>query len=341
MQTQQLRKLLESEDISVELLATNAAYAPRWIGEVPVARALARLIPYLWKSWRLAGRCDVIHLMANSGWSWHLFSAPVLLLAPLRGTPVVVNYRGGEAHSFFERAMRWVRPMLGRATSIVVPSGYLRDVFSNFGFAVQVIPNIIDRSWFSPRTQDSETGAEAPFLFVITRNLEPIYGIDTAIRALALLRSKGIEADLEIAGSGPQEQSLRGLTRDLDLADNVRFLGRLDRPEIADLYRRADVMLNPTTVDNMPNSVIEALACGVPVISSNIGGVPFIVKDRETALLVPVGNGELFADAMREIMTDPDLRRRLAENGEASVSDYEWQTVGPMWLSAYRGAVAA
>lgn len=342
MQTEQLGRLLECEGLQVVLLPTNAPYRPAWTAHVPGLRALARLFPYLWSIWRLAGRCDVIHLMANSGWSWHLFSAPVLMLAPLRGCPVIVNYRGGEARPFFERSLRWVRPFMRRAARVVVPSAYLEGVFRDFGMAAEIVPNIIDRAVFSAKDLPGRIpGTDEPFRFVITRNLEPIYGIDTALKALATLRERGGNAMLEVAGSGPQEAELRDMARQLHLEDNVRFLGRLDRQEIVALYTRADAMLNPTTVDNMPNSVLESLACGVPVISSNVGGVPYIVKDGETALLVPVGDVNALAEAMKNLMYDSDLRERLVQQGEASISGYEWQAVAPQWLRTYQFAMGS
>ena len=96
-QTQQLAELLRSEGLAVSLLQTNAAYRPQWVSGLPFTRALFRLIPYLYELWQLAGRTDLIHIMANSGWSWHLFAAPAVWIAKLRKVPVVVNYRGGEA----------------------------------------------------------------------------------------------------------------------------------------------------------------------------------------------------------------------------------------------------
>ena len=81
MQTRQLGELLAGEGVDVEMLATNAPYKPSWIEHFPVVRAAFRLLPYLYRSWRLAGRVDVIHMMANSGWSWQLFCAPVVWVA--------------------------------------------------------------------------------------------------------------------------------------------------------------------------------------------------------------------------------------------------------------------
>ncbi|MEJ2533782.1 MAG: hypothetical protein P8Y92_18585 [Halioglobus sp.] len=99
MQTAQLARLLAAEGVKVTFLPTNPPYRPAFIAAIPGVRAVFRLISYLLAVWRLAGRVDLIPLMANSGWSWQLFAAPVLWLSRFRGTPVIVNYRGGEAQA--------------------------------------------------------------------------------------------------------------------------------------------------------------------------------------------------------------------------------------------------
>lgn len=333
MQTQQLSRLLESEGVTVDLLATNAPYRPAFVSGIPVLRALVRLIPFLFGIWRLAGRADVIHLMANSGWSWQLFSAPTLWLSWLRSTPVVVNYRGGEAQPYFERSFRWIRPSLKKATVIVVPSAYLQDVFERFDEATQIIPNIIDRELFHPRTRKTPD----TFTLVITRNLEAIYGIDTAIRAFAQVSGVDSTLRLRIAGSGPEENSLRTLAQQLQVGDTVSFEGRLDRQGIVALYAEVDAMLNPSTVDNMPNSVLEALACGLPVISTDVGGVSFIVSHRETALLVPLNDIPAMAQAIADLKDNAILRNSLSDNGLLHIEQYTWSKVRQHWLGLYAG----
>lgn len=333
MQTEQLARLLREEGLQVTQVATNAPYRPAWVEYVPGLRALCRLFPYLWAVWRLAGKADVIHLMANSGWSWQLFAAPVLWLAPLRRCPVIVNYRGGEAGSYFERAWRRVKPSLRRATLVVVPSGYLQAVFSEFGQATRVIPNIVDLNLFRP--SPSAAPGNTPFTLVITRNLEPIYGIGTALQALAQTLPAMPGTRLRIAGSGPQEGELRAQASALGIGDAVEFTGRLDRRGIVELYAAADAMLNPTTVDNMPNSVIEALACGVPVISTAVGGVPYIVRDEETALLVAANEPAAMAKAILRLQGDAALRKALREQGLAEVAQYAWPQVRAQWLATY------
>lgn len=339
MQTLQLARLVGESGLQVSVVQTNHPYQPAWVERLRGIRALFRLLPYLWRVWSLCGRVDVVHLMANSGWSWQLFAAPVLWIGWLRKTPVIVNYRGGEAESYLARSARWVRPSLSRAASLVVPSGFLQAVFARFELSSTVIPNIIDLETFAPA---KKTKIDDAFTLAITRNLEPIYGLDVAIRALAIAREKAPALRLIIAGSGPQKPALETLVASLGLEDVVEFCGRLSREEIVDLYHRADAALNPTHVDNMPNSVLEALACGLPVVSTDVGGVPFIVRDEQTALLVPPDDPQAMAAAIVRMYHDESLRLTLSEAGQMDVAQYAWDRVRPQWMALYeRLGVAA
>jgi glycosyltransferase involved in cell wall biosynthesis len=337
MQTRQLARLLAEEGVDVQLVQTNTPYTPKLIEKVKGLRALFRLLPYLWSVWGLAGRVDVIHLMANSGWSWQLYAAPVIWLGWLRKTPVIVNYRGGEAREYLTASIPWVRPSLIKASSLVMPSGFLQQVFSEFGLSSSIIPNIIDLDIFYPAPGLTPTEM---FTVVITRNLEPIYGLETAIRALALAHEEIPDIQLKIAGSGPQHQELEQLADVLKLGNSVTFLGRLERDAIVDLYHSADAMLNPARVDNMPNSVLEAMACALPVISTNVGGVPFIVEHGRTALLVASDDEVAMALAILSLCKDKALQASLAENGRVEVQKYSWPEIKCQWLDLYKQEAA-
>ncbi len=335
-QTRQLAELLTAEGALVTLVAVNAPYRPAWIGRFKGLRALGRLLPYLAALWRCAGQVRLIHLMANSGWSWHLFAAPAVWIARLRGVPVVVNYRGGEAGAFLDRAIGWVRPTLAAASLLAVPSGFLREVFARYGVAAEVLPNIVDLSRFRRLTAREPA---APHL-VVTRNLEPIYDIATAIEAFAIVRAARPDARLSVAGSGPELARLREQTLRLGLGDAVSFTGRLDRDQVAALYQDADLMINSSLVDNMPNSVLEALASALPVVSTRVGGVPYIVRDGVTALLVDPGDARAMAAAALRILGDPELAASLAAAGVADVQQYTWARVRGRLGELYDRALA-
>jgi glycosyltransferase involved in cell wall biosynthesis len=332
-QTRQLVTLFREEQIDVTLVQNNKPYRPKLIEKIKGFRALFRLIPYLSDVWKLAGKVNVIHLMANSGWSWQLFSAPVVWIGWLRKTPVIVNYRGGEAQSYFEQSFQWIHPSLKKASLIVVPSGYLKKVFADFGLDTHVIPNIVDLERFKPISTKPQ---KPTFKLIITRNLEVIYGIETAIKAVALAKEQVADLCLEIAGTGPQQKDLQKLVETLGLQQQVKFVGRLDAKQIVEFYQSADVMLNPTTVDNMPNSVLEALACGVPVITTDVGGIPFIVEHEKTALMVPVGDEVVMASQIVSLYQSADIRKRLVSNGLAAVQPYAWPCVRGRWIDLYQ-----
>lgn len=334
-QTRQLAELLRSEGLTVSLVQTNSDYRPKWISRLPFIRALFRLVPYLLVLWQQTGRVHIMHVMANSGWSWHLFAAPAIWMAKLRNTPVIVNYRGGEAQSFLTRSTKLVRITMRQSSALVVPSGFLKAVFDRFDLPATIVPNIVDISRFN---NPSPYRAIRRHLFV-ARNLEPIYDNETAIRAFSVVFSKHPDASLTIAGSGPQAQSLLELSERLGLAGAVVFAGRLDRDAMAHAYRKADIALNPSLVDNMPNSVLEALASGIPVVSTNVGGVPFIVISEQTALLVPPKSPEKMAEAILRLMDDSVLSRKLIDSGLAEVQKYTWQQVWPVLADVYGKAL--
>ena len=330
-QTRQLAELLRAEEATVWLVQTNAPYRPAWVSRLRGVRAVFRLAVYVQALWRAAGRSDLFHVMANSGWSWHLFAAPAIWIGRLRRVPVVVNYRGGEAAEFLTRSHRLVGMSINRAARLIVPSGFLRQVFGRFGIAADEVPNIVDLDRFKPGDSRSAGGPQ----LVVARNLEPLYDNSSAIRALAIVRKTHPNATLVIAGTGPDEARLKNLTASLGLQDKVRFVGRLDRDAMAELYRASHCALNPSLADNMPNSILEAMASGLPVVSTNVGGVPFIVEHEKSALLVPPGDAQAMADAVSRVLEQPALAERLSQAGLREAQRYAWSEIRPILARVY------
>jgi glycosyltransferase involved in cell wall biosynthesis len=337
-QALQLAGLLREAGIEVDFVQTNAPYRPAWAGRLRGVRALFRMLPYVASLWRAAGRVQVFHVMANSGWSWHLFAAPAIWIAHLRGTPVVVNYRGGEAANFLDRAASWMRPSLRRSAALAVPSGFLAHVFGQHGIASVVVPNIVNLERFAAAAAPRAPGG---LRLLVARNLEDIYDNASALRAFALVRLAHPEARLTVAGSGPLRGELERLAQELGVAQAVRFTGRVDTADMPELYRDADIMLNPSLIDNMPNSVLEALASGALVVSTNVGGVPYVVEDGKTAMLVPPADPAAMARAVLRLADEPALAETLRRAGRASVAQYAWSSVKPRLLDVYRQALAS
>ena len=333
-QTRQLARLLENAGVAVELVQVNASYAPAWIARVRGVRALFRLVPYLVRLWRAAGRVELFHVMANSGWAWHLCAAPAVWIARLRGVPVIINYRGGEVEPFLEHQAAWVKLTLRRAVAVIVPSGFLEAVFARFGIATEVVPNIVDLSRFHPAS-----APPAGHHIVVTRNLEDIYDLPTALRAFAEIRRVYADAVLTIAGSGPKLAELQALTRSLGIDASVRFTGRIDNDHIAELYRSATLLLNPSTADNMPISLLEAMASGVPIVSTDVGGIPHLVTHRQSALLVPPRDPSAMAEAAIGLLANRELVAALTRAAADCARCYTWDEVRPRLFAVYARAL--
>jgi len=338
-QTRQLARLLGKEGMHVELLQTNAPYKPSWMKHLRGIRALFRLLPYVRLLWKTAGQVELFHVMANSGWSWHLFAAPAIWVGWLRGIPVVLNYRGGEIEEFFQESFRWVLPSLNRVAVVIVPSGYTAEVFRRRGFDVRIVKNIIDTRQFTHTRRPSRPRTTNGPHLLVTRNLEPIYDIATALRVLQRVSRVYPEARLTVCGSGPDKAALVRLASELGISEAITFPGNIDNEAIGDLYQSADIMLNTSLADNMPVSVLEALACGVPIISTNVGGVPYLVRHEKTALLVEPGDHEAMAAAVVSLLRNPEIAATMVTKGLAEIRNYTWANVRQDLLAVYYAVV--
>jgi glycosyltransferase involved in cell wall biosynthesis len=332
-QTRQLAHLLEQEGVSVEIVRTDAPYWPRWVRFVRGGRALFRLIPFFCQLWRAAGRVQLFHVMANSGWAWHLFAAPAVWVAKLRRVPVILNYRGGDAAEFFRRSFFWIRPTMWMSDQRIVPSGYLQQVFQSFGLPAEIVPNIIDLNRFTPRSRSSFCSDTAHL--IVARNLEPLYDIPTALRALAIIREKRPATRMTVAGSGPEREKLVLLAHELGVTSCVEFTGSLDNRQMAELFSNADVFVNASLHDNMPISFLEALASGVPIVSTDVCGIPFLVEHQKSALLVSPRDPVAMAGAILHLLENPTCAEQLTRTGWDLVQQYSWYRVRPRLLNIY------
>lgn len=328
---------LRAEGVDVHLLPINPVpWGPlRYLTRVKYIRTLIVSIFYvaslLFKVWRY----DVIHIFSASYFSFILAPTPALLIATLYRKKRILNYRSGEAEDHFMRWGKSVFWIIRLADKIIVPSGYLVDVFGKFGFHAESIFNISDFDAFQYR----ERRVVTPHILV-ARNLEPLYDIETSIRAYAAVKSKYSAATLTITGYGSDERRLKSLVRDLNIQD-VTFTGRVERTQMPELFQEADIFLNSSVIDNMPVALIEAFYAGLPVVTTDAGGIPYIVRDRESGLLAPIRDVNALAAALGEAIDNADLRQKIIEGGRAFAQECSWQRVKWQWANAYRELVDA
>jgi len=276
---------------------------------------------------------DVVHVFSASYSSFLLAPLPAVLVARLLGKPVVMNYRSGEAPDHLRRSAI-ARATLRGVDRNAVPSRFLHDVFASFGIPSQVIPNIVDVERFRFRRRERLQPR-----VLSTRNFETLYNLPCTLRAFRLLQDRRPEARLTLVGAGSQDAAVRRLAAELELA-NVTFAGRVPPDEIWRYYAEADLYLQTPDIDNMPTSVLEAYASGCPVVSTDAGGVPAILSDGLTGLLVPRDDHQAAADAMLRLLDDEALARRVADAAFEGCSRYQWSAVRSQWVDLYRGIAA-
>jgi len=331
-----LRAWRNDPDVDAWLVPVNPtpSQALEWVTRVKYLRTIVTELTYGPQLLRQLAQADIVHVFSASYSSFLLAPLPALIVARLLGRPVILNYRSGEARDHLRRSAiaRWA---ISRADCNIVPSRFLVDVFRTFGIDATVIPNIVDLEHFRYHVRDPLR----PRL-VSTRNFDAHYNVACTIRAFRLVQNRWPEARLTLVGGGPQEQPLRALVDRLELR-HVTFAGRVMPDEIADFYAAADIFIQSPVVDNMPTSVIEAYASGLPVVSTEAGGVPAILTHGKHGLLAPLDDHQRLAAHVLTLLDSPAYARHLAENGYAFARTCTWLAVREQWLNAYRGVLDA
>lgn len=328
-------RLRTETSISTEFLPNNPPFPRsfRWIRSVKYLRTAVNAA---WFTLLLACRIrrfDVVHCFAASYFPFFWAPAPALILGRLAGVPVVLNYHDGRAEGHLSR-WRSARPLMRLAARIVTPSQYLVDVFARFGLKAQAVSNIVDVERYRYRERD----ALRP-VFLHNRALEPLYNPECALRAFAVIQRRYPHAALTLAHDGPLRPELERMARDLGL-ERVRFVGAVPQNRMPLLYDEADIYITTSNIDNMPLSILECYASGLPVVATKAGGIPYIAVDGETALLAPCGDHEAVAEAAFRLLEDPKLALRIARNARAQCARYSWPAIRDLWLDVYRSPSA-
>src|SRR5215467_9894414 len=331
VQAERLQKKLNEEGIPATLIPTNPKLPEflKHLESVPVVRTGLRELSYLTSLKPLVREHGVIHHFSASHLFFFLHSAPVLLLGRILGNKVVLNYRGGQANEFLQRWSWLVIPLLKRADEVVVPSAYLQRLFAVHGIHARILPNIADADGFPFK----ERNHFRPRLFV-SRSLEPMYDIESVVRAFQIIQKERPDATLGIAGSGSQETSLRRLVLELQLRD-VTFFGAVQQKDLGVLYDHFDIYVNASRVDNFPGSLVEAACAGLPIVTTAPGGIRDMIRHGETGLLVDTGDYEVLASGVLYLLERQHLAERLARTARCWAEQFSWSNVFPKLLECY------
>ena len=300
----------------------------RWLERIPFVRTGARLLLFIPKLLLRVPSFDVLHIFSAGGLSFMLWTMPSVLVGRLYRKKVIINYRDGRAEQHLTR-FRSARPVLQLAHAVVTPSNYLVNVFAKYGIRARSIFNVIDLDKFHYRHR----GKLKP-LFMTNRGLEPLYNVDCILRAFAIVQQRYPEATLTIAHDGVCRPALEQLARELELR-NTRFIGSVPPANVPDLYDSADIYITSPNIDNMPGSLLECYASGVPVVATRAGGIPYIAVHEKTALLVELNDHEAIAASCLRLLEDEDLVRRLTEQGRKELAQYIPERCCEQWVALY------
>lgn len=259
---------------------------------------------------------------------------PAILVGKLYGTPVLLNYHSGEAEDHLTHAGPFVFWLLRQCRSIAVQSGFLVDVFSKFGFDAVPISNVVEPARVPYRLRTDARKAR----IIFPRMLEPLYDPACALRAFAHVRRVHPNAQLTLLGEGSCEPELRAQIAELQLG-GVTFAGRVEPSEIGDVYQRHDILLNTSTIDNQPVSLIEGFAAGLPIVTTDPGGIPYMVTDRDTGHLVGIGDDHALARRICELIESPEPVARLSRRVAEEARRYTWPRVAQLWYALYKKTV--
>jgi glycosyltransferase involved in cell wall biosynthesis len=324
-------RLRETDAVEIDFLPVNPQL-PGLLGhmqKIKYVRTILTSAAYVLLLLIRIRRYDVIHIFSASYFSFVLAPTPAILVSRMYRKATILNYHSGEALDHLERWKSAIRTMR-LVDDIVVPSRYLVDVFARFGFRAQSIFNIVDTDQFQFRKRNSVRPA-----FLSNRNLEPMYNVGCLLRAFAIIQRDLPEAELTIAGDGGERGRLEALALELGL-QHVNWRGRVDHSRMHQLYDAADIYLNSSDIDNMPLSIIEAYASGCAVVSTDAGGIPYILKHEETGLLVPRGDFEAMASSAMRYLRDPGLAEAMVGRAREECSKYRWSVVRDQWVELYR-----
>lgn len=259
--------------------------------------------------------------------------------------PVVLTVHGVIGEDIkFERVPSYIfgsiiskqieRYALSRIPYIIAVTPQIKELISNWtGAEIHVIPNGIDLDSIS-RRREPELDKRFDLFYIgllIKRK-----GVDSLIKAVSIARRKLPDIRLGIAGSGSQEDQLKTLVKELNLGDNIEFLGFLDEGKKYRYIASADIVVIPSLWEPFGIVLLESMACAKPVIASNIAGIPSIVADGKTGLLCEPGNVEDLAEKILMLVEDRPLREKMGKAGQERAKEFTWDKIAKRTVELYK-----
>ncbi|MFA0833707.1 MAG: glycosyltransferase family 4 protein [Methanobacterium formicicum] len=283
-------------------------------------------------------KMDVIHVQ------WPIPNGlGALFLKKIYGIPYITTIHGEEVHLSKRYhmlfALRW---LVTNSSKTITNSTATRKSCLEAGLdgeKIEVIPFGVDTDFFRPLDVYKD---ENIFQILSVGYLIERKGFEYLIRAMPHVLKEHENARLKIVGSGPLESKLKSLIYELDLGDQVEIVKNVSDEKLLMMYNSADLFVLPSIVDSQGNTeglgvvLLEAMACGVPVIGSDVGGISDIIKNKETGLLIPEKNSYEISQVISKLITNRDLREKILDNGLNSVKKkFSWGKIAEYYILIY------
>lgn len=245
--------------------------------------------------------------------------------------PYIPNLNGGNLSKRLDKYPLFSSFIFKYAFVNIAPSKFLQEIFEESGYTnVKYIPNTLKIKKYNFRKINNK---KINLLWV--RSFSKIYNPKLALHLLKNLIDKGYNAQLCMVGPDT-DGSLRSIKKLMvKLKVKVKFTGKLDKRDWINLSKDYSFFLNTTNIDNTPVSVIEAMALGLPVVSTNVGGMPYLIEDSLTGLLVQPNDVEAMTEALIKLISKPQLASMIAKNARKKVEHFDWNIVKHQWFKVF------
>ncbi|WP_299116156.1 glycosyltransferase family 4 protein [uncultured Winogradskyella sp.] len=235
--------------------------------------------------------------------------------------------RGGDLESRLIKNPKMSQAIFKYAYKLIAPSSFLKTIFNKYGYSdITFIPNTIEINRYKFKNREIDT---IKLLWV--RSFAELYNPKMAVLVLKQLIEKGYKTQLTMVG--PDNDGTLSKVKHLAEENNVKvnFTGKLSKKDWLALSEKSNIFINTTNFDNTPVSVIEAMALGLPVVSTNVGGLPNLIIDKKEGILVPPTNVEEMVDQIINLKKDKKLKDSMVINARKKVEQFDWEVVKPKW----------
>lgn len=271
----------------------------------------------------------IVHIHSCSYWGFYPVVLGVFVSKVIYNKKTIVTYHGGGAEDFLAKHLEFIRYILGKVDHITVMSGFLQNIFHKFSIPTVILRNLVDLELNKLTPQNIEVPT-----MVSVRTLSHDYNIVDILLAFKLIKAKHKKASLAVIGDGPEYDDLVNFCTQEKLVD-VKFLGVITNEEIQDELKKYNIMISVPSFDNQPMSILEAFAAGLAVISSNVGGIPFMIRNEQNGLLVDLHNPQQIYERVDWLVSNPDQVKIIIENAKRDVMEYQWETIREKLYNIY------